>query len=638
MTKHPVQLIFDCISRISIVFLMFFLNSEVMAQVADSSYLSRNDIYGKESKLRNWYLGAGYGLPMMSGDFMSVGGAHNYLGQQPNLKLGYRFSSIFGLEASLGLGHMRAYSPMSALNYRLGAKDAMTYYPFTILGGSDDYTLSRDDAGVWENHGNNLYIESNPYSSLYVNTKFFEGSIKAVFNLNRLFMDIPKDRDQRLTFILKPGIYLHKFYSQASFYENNKSAAPMQSPLSVGLGGDIAMQFALSERLGLEVGTGIIWVSQKNFDGVKTIKRSHDDFIVTPNVSLVWKFGRKVSRCCDRVLPVSRPAIVETVPVAKPAYSNPFIGGEFAFDTLSIAKEARKERTFTHTSYLHFEVSRWDIKPGLRNNREELRKIREAFNRLYKDDDIVIQSIDIDGFASPEGNHSFNVKLSRNRAKAIAEYIADRFAYPIGQINTEGHAEDWKGLADSLSVWDSPEREKALSIVSGNMSDSKKKAAMKELSGFRYLLDNVYPTLRRNTHTFHYSVIPYTVEHSREVIKSAPEKLSLGEIVEVINSYPMYSPGFNRSVNTALSMYPDEPVFRIYGAAMAMRNGYMNMASDYLSTLEGDSRAWNVIGVYETCRHNYEKALEYFRKAAASGSDSARSNLEKLENSSSQHN
>lgn len=111
----------------------------------------------------------------------------------------------------VSVGRMRGFSPRSAENFRLGTEDAMTYYPYTILGGKDNYQTAPDNAGIWENQGNNVYIKSVPYSQIYSESRYWEVSLQAVFNFNRLFGHVPEGREQPISLLVKPGIYLQNF-------------------------------------------------------------------------------------------------------------------------------------------------------------------------------------------------------------------------------------------------------------------------------------------------------------------------------------------------------------------------------------------------------------------------------------------
>lgn len=121
----------------------------------------------------------------------------------------------------------------------------MTYYPYTILGGKDNYQTAPDNAGIWENQGNNVYIKSVPYSQIYSESRYWEVSLQAVFNFNRLFGHVPEGREQPISLLVKPGIYLQKFHAQAHSLSDKSRISPKQRPLSIGLGGDLAVHLHL---------------------------------------------------------------------------------------------------------------------------------------------------------------------------------------------------------------------------------------------------------------------------------------------------------------------------------------------------------------------------------------------------------
>lgn len=581
----------------------------------------------KKDRVGYWYIGTGYSVPFMFGDVNSLTAKRDFWGNKISLKGGYRFSSLFGLEMGVSVGRMRGFSPRSAEKFRLGTEDAMTYYPYTILGGEDNYQTAPDNAGIWENQGNNIYIKSVPYARIYSESRYWETSLQAVFNFNRLFTRIPERREQPVSLLVKPGIYLQKYNAQAHLLEDKSRVAPKQRPLSVGLGGDIAVHFALTQKLGLELSSGLIWVSKRNLDGVRTIRRSHDDFIWQNGISLLWKFRRNTpQRHCIEPLPDAMP-----VHPAIEAF-NPFAGGNFAFDYLTPDLSVRKERNISRQARLHFPVSKWDIRPEFGDNLNELGKITTAFRELADDEDISITSISIDGYASPEGPHDFNILLSQNRAQAISSYIASSFNYPENQIKTAGHAEDWDGLERLLQTWNHPDRDRALEVLSTDTDVTTRQRKLARLAGYKDMLNDLYPLLRRNEYTFHYTIAPFSIERATQLIHTRPDKLSAEEMIAVANRYPMYSEAFNECSGIAFKFYPEAPMPRLYMAAIALHNGDAATASRYLSTLADDSRAWNLLGVCAALNSDRASAVRYFRMAAEKGDASAASNLDKLEN------
>lgn len=279
---------------------------------------------------------------------------------------------------------------------------------------------------------------------------------------------------------------------------------------------------------------------------------------------------------------------------------------------------------------MYFPVSKWDIRPELGDNLKELGKIATAFQELTNDEDIYISSISIDGYASPEGPHDFNILLSQNRAKAIASHIAKNFNYPESQIQSRGHAEDWNGLERLLQAWENPEKERALAILRSDADVETRQNKLAHLSAYRSMLNELYPQLRRNEYTFHYTIIPFTIERATRLIHTQPEKLSVEEMIAVTNCYPMYSEAFNECADIAFKFYPEAPIARIYMAAIALHKNDTSMATAYLSHLLDDYRAWNLLGVCAALENNPTKASHYFHMAAEKGDTAAIANQKRL--------
>ena len=583
---------------------------------------------GKEKRPNYWYVGAGYSVPFMFGDMSSLTAKRDFWGNKLSLKGGYRFSSLFGLEMGVSAGRMRGFSPRSSEKFRLGTENAMTYYPYTILGGKDNYQPAPDNAGVWENQGNNIYIKSIPYSQLYSESCYWETSLQAVFNFNRLFTRIPEGRELPVSLLVKPGIYLQKFHAQACSLDGHDEVAPQQRPLSIGLGGDLALHFALTQELALELNSGLVWVSKREFDGIRTVRRSHDDFIWQNGVSLIWKFRRNASRPC-RMTPM--PDMLSGL--AGEAEVLPFSDGDFAFGYLTPDLSVRKERSISRQAHLYFVVSRWDIRPELGDNLEELGKITTAFRELADDEDISISSISIDGYASPEGPHDFNILLSQNRARAISSYIARRFDYPESRIHVEGHAEDWDGLVRMLEDERPAYAAKALEVIGKYDNLDVREARLKSAlgtAGYRRMMDTYYPRLRRLGVAVDYEVREVANEEAAQLIYTNPRMLSLQEMYRVAKTLRPGTEEYRRVYEIAAQTYPDDVVANINAASANIVSGDFRKAAEYLERVKDDARAWNDLGVLEWLAGNFENARAWFDRAMVAEPEKAKANLEAI--------
>ena len=219
--------------------------------------------------------------------------------------------------------------------------------------------------------------------------------------------------------------------------------------------------------------------------------------------------------------------------------------------------EAVKARKENGSARLNFKVNKWDILYDMGNNANELDNIRKTLDLVKNDSDVTITKITLHGYASPDGGYANNNKLSHNRTQALLKHILK--IYPISSklFAATATAEDWAGTIKYVNENDIPQKEAALEIINSNMQpDAKEKALLKKApQAYHYLLQNVWPSLRRTDYTIEYDVQAFNVEKAREVIKTRPQKLSLQEMYLVAQTYPKGSAEFNNVFDIAVRMF-----------------------------------------------------------------------------------
>lgn len=87
------------------------------------------------------------------------------------------------------------------------------------------------------------------------------------------------------------------------------------------------------------------------------------------------------------------------------------------------------------------------------NNPQELAKLRAMIDELKADADIQVKSLDIIGYASPEGSLANNKRLSEGRALALRDYLAGLYDFPRSQYNILFGGENWAGLVKNTPTY-----------------------------------------------------------------------------------------------------------------------------------------------------------------------------------------
>lgn len=298
--------------------------------------------------------------------------------------------------------------------------------------------------------------------------------------------------------------------------------------------------------------------------------------------------------------------------------------------------EVVKSREIQAECFLDFEVNKINIRPEYMNNPRELAKIRVMIDDLKLDPNIKVNRLDIIGYASPEGTLATNKRLSEGRAMALRDYLASRYDFPRNQYHIIFGGENWDGLIDALETLDMDYKNEVLDIIQDIPIEKGRETKLMQLRGgvpYRYLLKNVFPSLRVAICKVNYNIKNFNVDEAKEVIKRRPQNLSLNEMFLVANTYPKGSQEFIDVFETAVRMYPDSEIANMNAATAALSRNDLISAERYLKKMESQEY-WpeynNAMGILTLLKGDYELAEEYLNKARELGLDVATDNLEEL--------
>jgi len=310
----------------------------------------------------------------------------------------------------------------------------------------------------------------------------------------------------------------------------------------------------------------------------------------------------------------------------------------YRLDTIAPEPEPVKVRAETRTARLQFMQGKYDILPRYKNNRAELDTVSSSIELVKKNTDVSITGIYITGYASPEGTVPDNIKLSENRAKALADYIRRNSAISANMLHVDWKGEDWDGLR--LALNDFPgllKRDEVWRIIDECTGDRDLcEMRLKELQPpaiYQRLLDEVYPILRRNEYRIEYNVRSFNLDEARRTIRERPDLLSLSEMYRVADSYPKGSPEYNRAMAAAMRYFPETPAVLNDRATEAIANKDYRKAIELLERAKVTAKTpvlLNTLGVAYAGAKDYDKAENAFRRASDAGSETARHNLGEL--------
>lgn len=295
--------------------------------------------------------------------------------------------------------------------------------------------------------------------------------------------------------------------------------------------------------------------------------------------------------------------------------------------------EENKQRSETYAAHINFEVAKHVVLPNYKNNREVLNQVDKIIREIRDDANVKITGFNITGYASPEGNAQSNMTLSKNRAQAFVLYLIDQYKIVPSQINTDWKGEDWQGLRDVVAKLDIADKQQVLNIIDGESNVATRKAKLQALSGgttYRMLLRDYYPPLRRNEYTISFTVKGFDLDEAKDMMKNKPQYLSQHEMYLVAQSYPANSVAYNEAFATIAKYFPNDETAVLNKLAADLANGNMNVNAAELERIN-KPEAWNNLGIMAFEKKEYQKAENYFRRAAQAGLATGISNLKQFD-------
>lgn len=256
---------------------------------------------------------------------------------------------------------------------------------------------------------------------------------------------------------------------------------------------------------------------------------------------------------------------------------------------IMVAQAEEKRRSFTRSAYLNFKVNQSALLADYMNNPVELAKIYSSIDSIREDNNYRIARIEIVGYSSPEGSYAANARLSEQRAKALEQNLKHAYQLDDSMIDCRSVPENWEGLAAWLREYRPSYMQKVLDIIGQTPEPDARDAKIKAIDGgkiYNALLQEVYPKLRLVGYTVSYTVVPFSVEQGREIIKTRPDKMNHNEMYQVAASYGEGSDEYNRIIRMIAARFPGDRIANNNAAIVAWETGDYDAMRVYLKRLE----------------------------------------------------
>ena len=200
-------------------------------------------------------------------------------------------------------------------------------------------------------------------------------------------------------------------------------------------------------------------------------------------------------------------------------------------------------------------------------------------------------------------------------------------------MTTEFDPEDWAGLRRYVESSNLEHKAQILADIDSDLVPDAKEWRIKSTypEEYRFLLENVYPGLRHTDYRISYTLRHYSdVNEIRRVLQERPQNLDLDELYMLAAEYEPGTPEFTEVYETAVRMFPNDPLANLNAGNAAMRRGDNEAAARYLSKAGDSAEAVYARAALEVRKKNYEAAKTLLRKAQSMGVSQAAETLQQL--------
>lgn len=223
-------------------------------------------------------------------------------------------------------------------------------------------------------------------------------------------------------------------------------------------------------------------------------------------------------------------------------------------------------------------------------NTDAMVELRKEIIAAAGDSSRVIEELNIQSYASPDGGLDINERLAANREKNTTTYLQGQLKKDkiteFGELTAQFTPEDWEGFQRLVSQSNIQDKDLILSVLSMYKDPEQREREIRNLSNvFEQLADQILPQLRYSRITASINVIGKSDKEISTLAATNPSALNVEEL--------------------------------LYAATLTDDNAArMKIYETATRQFPADYRTWNDLGMTQYIARNYNAAQKSFEKAA----------------------
>lgn len=322
---------------------------------------------------------------------------------------------------------------------------------------------------------------------------------------------------------------------------------------------------------------------------------------------------------------------IEQMKIADATIITPYLVNK-DFKVIYAKDEFRRVTPETFMTQINYDKGKSNVKAG-ELTQQDIKDFEAFLAGAQTNPKIAIKSINITGFASPEGEEDKNNTLSNDRSntgKEAAKGVAQKAKNEVAQgevYQLAGSGEDFNGFKRELkadTVMNEDDKDLVLRVLETISDPVQRETEMRNMGKtFNYLDKNIFPKLRRSEIIINYDLTGFSDEELKANSVSNPDTLDLEEL--------LFTATLTDDLNEKLRIYKiaeerypnDYRAFNNAGVVLYMQNKIDEAKARFekANGIKNNPISQNNNGAIAGVKGDRKKAMELFNQASGAGSE-----------------
>lgn len=299
-------------------------------------------------------------------------------------------------------------------------------------------------------------------------------------------------------------------------------------------------------------------------------------------------------------------------------------------DTASVPEEIIRSEVRRLDASLSFKPGSVELTASYGQNSKELAGLCNDLNALWADRNVTLQSVEVTGYSSPDGNTSKNEELATGRALRLCRYLGKEMRLPENIFVVRQSQEDWDGLKRAVSEARKPYAMRVMALLDSlSQPDARRKAlgSLDKGKVWKDMENTLFAGLRRIQVNVVYQLTETGLVDSEEnatcidfahlltAFQKEPERLTLDELLRVALAFRPGTEQYREVYELAAYRFPDCEIAQLNAGAAALSMADTVATRYFLDRVKNNPKAWINLGILSLMENDPASATDWFKKA-----------------------